>query len=124
MASQLLADPSDYQKNLKITVFTRHLGVEKIYFNELGCTREEIIAEHAPELLPWLLSYMLRSDDNPTVEEMAARYERNLAALHALLLHDTHYGMWGGNGPCARIRGNSETRRVERRGGHLPLPPR
>ena len=51
MASQLLADPSDNQKNLKIKVFTRHLGVEYIYFNELGRTREEIIAEHAPELL-------------------------------------------------------------------------
>ena len=78
MASQRLADPSDYQKNLKIRVSIRNLGDTNIYFNELGRTREEIIAEHAPELLPWLLSYTPRYDGDPTVAEMA---------LHLSLIH-------------------------------------
>ena len=92
MASQLLADPSDYQKNLKINVVTRNLGYEHIHFNELGRTREEIIAEHAPELLPWLLSYTPRYDGNPTVAEMALRYTSNLTALHTSRLLEKHYG--------------------------------
>ena len=83
---------SEYQPNLCINVITATRNSVRTYFHELGRTREEIIAEHAPELLPWLLSYAIRLDGDPTVEEMVARYERNLATLHKSRLLDPHYG--------------------------------
>ena len=58
-------------------------------FHQLGCTREEIVAEYAPELSPWLRKYLPSSSqpgDDLTDAELAARYHRNLATLHAPLL--------------------------------------
>ena len=60
-----------------------------VRFHQLGRSREEIIAEYAPDLTPWLLKYLppsIQPGDDLTTKELAACYQRNLAALHAPLL--------------------------------------
>ena len=79
----------EHQLNEIIFVKNMHYGRGMVHFQELGHTREEIVAKHAPELLPWLLSYLPPATEPvnfPTIEELVARYQRNLEALHALLL--------------------------------------
>ena len=64
-------------------------GYISVGFHQLGHTREEIVAEYAPELSPWLRKYLLPSTqpgDDRTNAELVARYQRNLATLHASLL--------------------------------------
>ena len=88
----------NYQPNETILAYGsgNNGGYATVKFHQLGCTGEEIISEYAPELSPWLRKYLppsIQPEDHLTDVELAKRYQRNLATLHAPLL----VGPEGGN---------------------------
>ena len=89
--------PGNHETNETILVYSGgdDGGSTSVRFHQLGRTREVIVAEYAPDLTLWLRKYLAPSTqpgDDLTDEELAAWYQRNLAALHAPLLADTEGG--------------------------------
>ena len=95
-------------------------GYTTVGFHQLGSTREEIAAEYAPKLSPWLHKYLPPSSqpgDDLTDAELAARYYHKLTTLHAPLLA----GPEGGKERVQRFERIRKKSRVVCRWCHPPL---